>query len=119
MFLIEKIIKIINEAPIKIQNNKLYEHRHTFFISYFNRNKYTNGKKKSLKGKKKNLLLFFLPRLKQRNKKTSLFCESTLIALSIQLVRFLLRNIASGSCTCEEQFQSCDSLRPIRTTFQG
>jgi len=45
-------------------------------------------------------------------------CSIIKIALSIQLVRFLLRNIASGSCTCEEQFQSCDSLRPIRLLFK-
>lgn len=39
------------------------------------------------------------------------------IALSTQLVRFLPRSISFGSCICfEEQFLSCDSLRPIRIT---
>ena len=39
----------------------------------------------------------------------------SVIALSTQLVRFLQWDIAFGSCICfEEQFLSCDSLRPIR-----
>lgn len=48
--------------------------------------------------------------------RSTFYDVNIVIALSSQLVRFLLRDIAFGSCICfEEQFLSCDSLRPIRT----